>query len=80
MIISLIYFLESFSENHVIVGELLESKSAQQVDLSTPRNMVGDVNWNPESDASNDTGGYTIGFSLTVLQVWMCLYVKSYSL
>lgn len=55
-------------ENHVVVGELLESKSAQQVDLSTPRNMVGDIHWNPDSDASNDTGGYNIGFSLTVLQ------------
>lgn len=42
--------------------------------------MVGDVNWNPDADASNDTGGYTIGFSLTVLQVWVYLYVKSYSL
>ncbi|KAG8380542.1 hypothetical protein BUALT_Bualt06G0026400 [Buddleja alternifolia] len=55
-------------ENHVIVGELLESKSSQQVDLNTPKAMASDINWNHDSDASHDTGGYTIGFSLTVLQ------------
>lgn len=55
-------------ENHVIVGELLESKSSQQVNLNTPKTMVADVSWNNDSDASNDTGGYTIGFSLNVLQ------------
>lgn len=54
-------------ENHVIVGELLESKSAQQVDLNTPKSLVGDINWNNDSEASHDTGGYNIGFSLTVL-------------
>ncbi|KAL2892662.1 Exocyst complex component SEC8 [Bienertia sinuspersici] len=51
-------------ENHVIVGELLEAKSNQQVDINTPKSLV-DVSWNTESEA---TGGYTIGFSLTVLQ------------
>ncbi|KAI3458935.1 hypothetical protein Pfo_015598 [Paulownia fortunei] len=55
-------------ENHVIVGELLESKSSQQVNLNTPKAMVADISWSHDSDASNDTGGYTIGFSLTVLQ------------
>lgn len=60
------------SENHVIVGELLESKSAQQVDMNTPKAIVGEINWNPDSEASNDTGGYSIGFSLTVLQVVLC--------
>ncbi|XP_012834771.1 PREDICTED: exocyst complex component SEC8 [Erythranthe guttata] len=55
-------------ENHVIVGELLESKSSQQGNLNTPKAMAADVNWSHDSDASNDTGGYTIGFSLTVLQ------------
>ncbi|KAK4480355.1 hypothetical protein RD792_013426 [Penstemon davidsonii] len=55
-------------ENHVIVGELLESKSSQQVDLNTPKAMAAEINWNNDSDASHDTGGYTIGFSLTVLQ------------
>ncbi|GFP87668.1 exocyst complex component sec8 [Phtheirospermum japonicum] len=55
-------------ENHVIVGELLESKSSQDVNLNTPKAMGADVNWSHDSDASHDTGGYTIGFSLTVLQ------------
>ncbi|EPS66973.1 hypothetical protein M569_07801 [Genlisea aurea] len=55
-------------ENHVIVGELLESKSSQQANLNTPKSMAADIIWNQESDPSNDTGGYSIGFSLTVLQ------------
>ncbi|XP_043704593.1 exocyst complex component SEC8-like [Telopea speciosissima] len=55
-------------ENHVIVGELLESKSAQQSDMGTPRLMHGDINWNPDPEASQATGGYSIGFALTVLQ------------
>ncbi|XP_060672343.1 exocyst complex component SEC8 isoform X3 [Ziziphus jujuba] len=55
-------------ENHVVVGELLESKSAQQADMNTPKSMPTDVNWNPDSEASQVTGGYSVGFSLTVLQ------------
>ncbi|KAK1310975.1 putative exocyst complex component 4 [Acorus calamus] len=54
-------------ENHVIVGELLESKSSQQADrISTPKLMNGDINWNPESEQV--TGGFNVGFSLTVIQ------------
>lgn len=60
---------EQFPENHVIVGELLESKCSQQIDLNTPKSMPTDISWNPDSDASHATGGYNIGFSLTVLQV-----------
>ncbi|XP_065861564.1 exocyst complex component SEC8 [Euphorbia lathyris] len=55
-------------ENHVVVGELLELKSAQNIDMNTPKSMTGDLNWNPDSEASQVTGGYSIGFSLTVLQ------------
>ncbi|KAG9150176.1 hypothetical protein Leryth_009755 [Lithospermum erythrorhizon] len=56
-------------ENHVIVGELLESKASQQVNLNTPKAMMGgDSSWNHDSDTLHDTGGYSIGFSLTVLQ------------
>ncbi|KAK9282944.1 hypothetical protein L1049_011169 [Liquidambar formosana] len=55
-------------ENHVVVGELLESKSTQQIDMNTPKSMTPDVNWNPDSEASQVIGGYSIGFSLTVLQ------------
>lgn len=53
-------------ENHVTVGNLLESKSSQ-VGLNTPKSMPVDITWNPDSEA-RDTGGYSIGFSLTVLQ------------
>ncbi|OVA17997.1 Sec8 exocyst complex component specific domain [Macleaya cordata] len=55
-------------ENHVIVGELLESKSSQHSDLSTPKSMNGDMSWNTDSESSQNTGGYSVGFSLTVLQ------------
>lgn len=55
-------------ENHVIVGELLESKSGQHSDLSTPKSMNGDMSWNNDSESSQNTGGYSVGFSLTVLQ------------
>ncbi|PON34473.1 Sec8 exocyst complex component specific domain containing protein [Trema orientale] len=53
-------------ENHVVAGEILESKSAQFD--NTPKSLPIDVNWNPDSEASQVTGGYSIGFSLTVLQ------------
>ncbi|XWS66207.1 hypothetical protein CRYUN_Cryun05aG0180000 [Craigia yunnanensis] len=53
-------------ENHVIVGELIESKSSLQSDTITPKSMSTDVNL--DSEASQVTGGYSIGFSLTVLQ------------
>lgn len=55
-------------ENHVVVGELMELKSSQQVDMNTPKSMPADVNCNPDSESSQVTGGYSIGFSLTVLQ------------
>ncbi|XAR52331.1 hypothetical protein NMG60_11020331 [Bertholletia excelsa] len=54
-------------ENHVIVGELLESKSSQQIGMNTPKAMA-EINWNADTDASHGSGGYSIGFSLTVLQ------------
>ncbi|KAL9261525.1 Exocyst complex component SEC8-like protein, partial [Drosera capensis] len=56
-------------ENHVIVGELLESKASQQVDMNTPRSATPDVGWNADSEGSQVSGGYNIGFSLTVLQI-----------
>ncbi|XP_027937134.1 exocyst complex component SEC8 [Vigna unguiculata] len=55
-------------ENHVIVGELLEAKASQHADINTPKSVPVDISWNPDSEASQATGGYTIGFSLTVLQ------------
>lgn len=57
------------SENHVVVGELLEAKASQHAEMNTPRSMPTDGNWNPDSEASHVTGGYSIGFSLSVLQV-----------
>ncbi|XWS75196.1 hypothetical protein CRYUN_Cryun01aG0064600 [Craigia yunnanensis] len=53
-------------ENHVVVGELIESKSSLQSDTNKPKPMSTDVNL--DSEASQVTGGYNIGFSLTVLQ------------
>ncbi|KAL5560571.1 hypothetical protein UlMin_036782 [Ulmus minor] len=55
------------SKNHVVVGEILELKSAPS-DMNTPKSMSIDGNWNLDSEASQVTGGYSIGFSLTVLQ------------
>ncbi|XP_057426199.1 exocyst complex component SEC8 [Lotus japonicus] len=55
-------------ENHVAVGELLEAKACQHADMNTPKSMPVDVNWNPDSETSQATGGYSLGFSLTVLQ------------
>ncbi|KAK2439505.1 exocyst complex component SEC8 [Trifolium repens] len=55
-------------ENHVVVGELLEAKVSQHVDINTPKSVPVDVSWNPDSETSQVTGGYSIGFSLTVLQ------------
>lgn len=55
-------------ENHIIVGELLESKSSQQIDMNTPKSMTAEITWNSDSEASHSTGGYSIGFSMTVLQ------------
>ncbi|KAL5543049.1 hypothetical protein UlMin_010759 [Ulmus minor] len=54
-------------ENHVVVGEILELKSSPS-DMNTPKSMSIDGNWNLDSEASQVTGGYSIGLSLTVLQ------------
>ncbi|XP_020274192.1 exocyst complex component SEC8 isoform X2 [Asparagus officinalis] len=62
-------FVIRILENHILVGELLESKSSQQGDiLNTPKSMNGDINWNPDIDSSQATGGFSIGSSLTVIQ------------
>ncbi|KAF9674910.1 hypothetical protein SADUNF_Sadunf10G0176500 [Salix dunnii] len=55
-------------ENHVVVGELLELKTSQNVDFNTHGSLTTDLNWNLDSEASQVIGGYSIGFSLTVLQ------------
>uniref|UniRef100_A0A1D1Y1X3 Exocyst complex component Sec8 n=1 Tax=Anthurium amnicola TaxID=1678845 RepID=A0A1D1Y1X3_9ARAE len=56
-------------ENHVTVSELLESKSAQQGDnINTPKCVNGDINWNTDSEAPQITGGFSLGFSLSVIQ------------
>ncbi|KAK8677317.1 hypothetical protein V6N13_142862 [Hibiscus sabdariffa] len=52
-------------ENHVVVGELIQSKSYLQSDPNTQK-LLSTIN--PDSEASHITGGYSIGFSLTVLQ------------
>ncbi|KAK4756803.1 hypothetical protein SAY87_006930 [Trapa incisa] len=55
-------------ENHVILGELLELKSSNHTEINTPKSMPTDANWNPDSEGSQVTGGYSVSFSLTVLQ------------
>lgn len=55
-------------DNHVVVGDLLESKSSQQAHRNTPKSNVAEISGNPDSEASQATGGYTIGFAMTVLQ------------
>uniref|UniRef100_A0A0D9WFC0 Exocyst complex component Sec8 n=1 Tax=Leersia perrieri TaxID=77586 RepID=A0A0D9WFC0_9ORYZ len=56
-------------ENHITVGELLEQKSSTEVDnVNTPHMANGDANWNPDSESSQATGGFTVAFSLSVVQ------------
>lgn len=69
LFVSLVIFIVVTPENHVVVGELLELKASQHADMNTPRSMPTDVNWNFDSEASQATGGYSVGFSLSVLQV-----------
>lgn len=58
------------SENHIIVGDLLEQKSTSEVDnVNTPHIAHGDANWNPDSESSQATGGFNVAFSLSVVQV-----------
>ncbi|KAJ6823949.1 exocyst complex component SEC8 isoform X1 [Iris pallida] len=66
---SILDFIIHILENHVVVGELLESKSSQQGDVTnTPKSINGDIAWNPDSESSQVTGGFSVGFSLTVIQ------------
>ncbi|CAO2201371.1 unnamed protein product [Urochloa humidicola] len=56
-------------ENHVIVGDLLEEKSTSDVDnVNTPHIANGDASWNPDSESSQATGGFSVAFSLSVVQ------------
>jgi hypothetical protein len=58
------------SENHIIVGELLEQKASFDVDnVNTPHIANGDASWNPDSESSQATGGFSVAFSLSVVQV-----------
>lgn len=56
-------------ENHITVGELLEQKSSTEVDsVNTPHMANGDTSWNPDSEYSQPTGGFSVAFSLSVVQ------------
>jgi exocyst complex component 4 len=57
------------SENHIIVGELLEQKSTEVDNVNTPHIANGDASWNPDSESSQATGGFSVAFSLSVVQV-----------
>lgn len=66
------------AENHITVGELLEQKSSTEVDnANTPHMANGDASWNPDSESSQATGGFTVAFSLSVVQV---VFIISYML
>ncbi|CAN1298589.1 Exocyst complex component SEC8 [Linum perenne] len=54
-------------ENHVIVGELLESKLVHGVASHPPNARATKANLNLDAEGSQ-AGGYSMGFSLTVLQ------------
>jgi exocyst complex component 4 len=57
-------------ENHITVGELLEQKSSTEVEnVNTPHVANGDTSWNPDSEYSQATGGFSVAFSLSVVQV-----------
>lgn len=56
-------------ENHVVVGELMESKPSQRSEIiNTPGSMNGETSWNPDSESSQAAGGFSVAFSLTVIQ------------
>ncbi|CAM0911359.1 unnamed protein product [Alopecurus aequalis] len=56
-------------ENHITVGELLEQKASTEVDnVNTPHIANGDTSWNPDSEYSQATGGFSVAFSLSVVQ------------
>ncbi|CAN1238306.1 Exocyst complex component SEC8 [Linum grandiflorum] len=54
-------------ENHVIVGELLESKLVHSVPSHPPSSRGSKTSLNLDLEGSQ-AGGYSMGFSLTVLQ------------
>jgi hypothetical protein len=57
-------------ENHITVGELLEQKSSTEVgNVNTPHVANVDTSWNPDSEYSQATGGFSVAFSLSVVQV-----------
>ena len=62
--------LVSFAENHVLVGELMEAK-ANVGDHGGAYATQGNGNlaWLNDADINGATGGYSLGFALTVIQV-----------
>ncbi|XP_020701000.1 exocyst complex component SEC8 isoform X2 [Dendrobium catenatum] len=55
-------------ENHVVVGELLDSKSSQKSDIINTSSMNGETSWNSDSELSQAAGGFSVAFSLAVMQ------------
>jgi hypothetical protein len=62
----------SFAENHVLVGELMEAK-ANVGDHGGAYATQGNGNptWLNDADINGATGGYSLGFALTVIQVFL---------
>ncbi len=58
------------AENHVTVGELIEAKAHigdQSGGNHSPHNS--NLAWINDADTHGSTGGYSVGFALTVIQV-----------
>jgi exocyst complex component 4 len=64
--------LVSFAENHVLVGELMEAKAnvGDHGGAYAPQGN-GNLAWLNDADINGATGGYSLGFALTVIQVFI---------
>jgi hypothetical protein len=60
------------TENHVIVGEMMEANSSMQKDAMSPGRGISDVSWPVDPDVARATGGYSLSFALAVIQVFVC--------
>jgi exocyst complex component 4 len=57
----------------------LESKSLAHGDsINTPKEAAAaaEANWSPDTESSQATGGYSVTFSLSVVQVLIGLIIK----
>ncbi|KAL8143200.1 hypothetical protein V2J09_016232, partial [Rumex salicifolius] len=65
---SIFYTLSNILENLVIVGELIESKDSQKIDMNINKPSKKNIKRKAEPDGSQVTGRFNVAFSVTVLQ------------